>query len=126
MTAVISIISGFLHGLVMYTVLLYLPLFYQVVHLQTPFDAALSTLPFCVPIVIFGAVSGVIVDLLRKYCIILWLGWFLKYCVYRTILPGRQKHLHSGIICVSDLLWHRPRNSSHPLVHSHASQRGAC
>jgi hypothetical protein len=52
-------------------------LFYQAVYLQTPLDAALSSLPYCAVLVVFSAVSGAIVSLVRRYRVVLWVGWLL-------------------------------------------------
>ncbi|KAI7784401.1 hypothetical protein LA080_010184 [Diaporthe eres] len=46
-TAAMALIAGTLHGAVLYAVLLYFPLFFQVVFLQTPLKSAISMLPAC-------------------------------------------------------------------------------
>jgi MFS family permease len=61
----------------MYTVQAYLPLFFQAVFLQTSIQSAISTLPFCVVFVGFSAISGVIVNRLRRYRLVLMVGWVL-------------------------------------------------
>jgi MFS family permease len=76
-TAIAAIISGFVHGLLMYTFCQYLPLFFQAVFLQTPLQAAISTLPYNIVLVVFSALSGVAVNIARRYCIFLWIGWLL-------------------------------------------------
>jgi MFS family permease len=72
-----AILSGAIHGLLMYTVQAYLPLFFQAVFLQTTIQSAISTLPFCVVFVGFSAISGVIVNRLRRYRLVLMVGWVL-------------------------------------------------
>ena len=74
-TAGAVVISGFVCGLLTYTVLAYLPLFFQAVYLQAPLRAAISTLPICVLVVAFSAISGLVVDYFRQYRLVLWLGW---------------------------------------------------
>jgi MFS family permease len=76
-TAVMALIGGFIHGLIMYTMLLYLPLFFQAVFLQLPLQAAVSILPFCCLTVGFSIISPVVVELTRRYRLQLWLGWIL-------------------------------------------------
>lgn len=62
----------------MYSVSQYLPLFYEAVYLQSPFRAGLSTLPFSAVCIGFSAVSGVVVNHLRRYRMVLWIGWILS------------------------------------------------
>ncbi|KAI6083380.1 major facilitator superfamily domain-containing protein [Hypoxylon rubiginosum] len=76
-TATISLITGFIHGLILYTVLLYLPLYLQAVFLQLPLEAAKSILPIAVLVVVFSFVGPVVVEVTRRYRLIMWLGWTL-------------------------------------------------
>ncbi|KAF4632900.1 hypothetical protein G7Y89_g5221 [Cudoniella acicularis] len=76
-TANVAIVSGFVVGLVMYPVFQYLPLFFQAVFLQTPLKAAISTLPFCGVMLVFSAIAGVAISILRRYRWMLWISWFL-------------------------------------------------
>ena len=76
-TTIAAILSGSVHGLLMYTVLTYLPLFFQAVFLQTPLESAISTLPFSAAVVGFSAISGVIVNLVRRYRWVLLVAWVL-------------------------------------------------
>lgn len=74
-TTVASLITGFIHGLVLYTILLYLPLFFQAVFLKTPLKAAISFLPVCILTVTFSVVAPVTIELTRRYRVLLWAGW---------------------------------------------------
>jgi hypothetical protein len=72
-----GIISGFLYGFSMNAVLLYLPLFFQAVFLETPLEAARSTLPLCCLFVAMSIISSFLIDWTRKYRVVLWVGWSL-------------------------------------------------
>ncbi|KAI3321508.1 MFS general substrate transporter [Xylariaceae sp. AK1471] len=74
-TAVATLLGGFIHGLVLYPLLLYLPLFFQAVYLQDPLHAAVSILPLCVILITFSALSGFTIEHLRHYRWQLWVGW---------------------------------------------------
>ncbi|KAI0008840.1 MFS general substrate transporter [Xylariaceae sp. FL0662B] len=74
-TAVATLLGGFIHGLVLYPLLLYLPLFFQAVYLQVPLQAAISILPLCSVLIGFTAISGFAVEHLRHYRWQLWVGW---------------------------------------------------
>lgn len=76
-TSVSSLITGFIHGLILYTTLLYSPLFYEAVFLEAPLEAAKSTLPICTLVVAFSFVAPVIIEITRRYRVLLWVGWIL-------------------------------------------------
>ena len=77
----ISIIAGcmggFVYGSLLNSILLYLPLFYQAVYLETPLEAAKSTLPLCCLVVAMSIIVSVLIDRIRKYRLALWTGWTL-------------------------------------------------
>ncbi|KAI8626906.1 MFS general substrate transporter [Xylariaceae sp. FL1651] len=74
-TAIATLLGGFIHGLVLYPLILYLPLFFQAVYLQDPLQAAVSILPQNVLVIAFTALSGFTIEYLRHYRWQLWLGW---------------------------------------------------
>ncbi|KAI0005177.1 MFS general substrate transporter [Xylariaceae sp. FL0662B] len=76
-TTVASLITGFVHGAIMYTMLFYLPLFFQAVFLEAPLEAAKSTLPVCILTVAFSFVAPVVVEFTRRYRLLLWSGWII-------------------------------------------------
>ncbi|RYP35064.1 hypothetical protein DL767_003969 [Monosporascus sp. MG133] len=76
-TSISSLITGFVHGMVMYTMLQYLLLFFQAVFLEPPLKAALSSLPVCCLAVAFSFIAPVIIQLTRRYRLLLWLGWVI-------------------------------------------------
>ncbi|RDW58844.1 hypothetical protein BP6252_13320 [Coleophoma cylindrospora] len=72
-----GIVSGFLYGSLMNSTLLYLPLYFQAVYLETPIEAAKSTLPLCCLIVSMSIFASLLIDWSRKYRIVMWVGWSL-------------------------------------------------
>ncbi|KAK2850694.1 hypothetical protein FQN49_005407 [Arthroderma sp. PD_2] len=76
-TALVTMIGGFLHGAVLYTVLLYLPLFFQAVFLESPLQSAVSMIPFCCIQMAFSGISAVAVQYVRRYTWGIWTGWIL-------------------------------------------------
>jgi MFS family permease len=70
-------VSGFLYGSLMNAILLYLPLFFQAVYLETPIEAAKSILPLCCLLVAMSIIVSIIIDWSRRYRIALWAGWSL-------------------------------------------------
>lgn len=67
----ISIIAGcmggFVYGSLLNSILLYLPLVYQAVYLETPLEAAKSTLPLCCLVVAMSIIVSVLIDRIRRY-----------------------------------------------------------
>ncbi|KAI1380414.1 MFS general substrate transporter [Hypoxylon crocopeplum] len=82
-TSVSSLATGFIHGLILYTLLLYLPLFFQAVFLEAPLEAAKTVLPICTLVVAFSFFAPVIIELTRRYRILLWVGW-----IFTTVFLG--------------------------------------
>ncbi|KAF2993654.1 hypothetical protein E8E14_002155 [Neopestalotiopsis sp. 37M] len=75
--SVVTLIGGFIHGMVLYTLLLYLPLYFQAVYLEAPLQSAVSVLPFCCFVMVFTGIAAYAVELLRHYRWEIWLGWIL-------------------------------------------------
>jgi hypothetical protein len=107
-TAVSSLITAFIHGMIMYTLLLYLPLFFQAVFLESPLQAAKSMLPICCLVVAFSIIAPVTIELTRRYRLVVWLGWLLTalfsgvWCLVspiasRTMVNSLQALLGIGI-----------------------------
>lgn len=76
-TAIFSFIAGLIHGLMLYTILLYLPLFFEAVFLESSLEAAKSTLPMCCLCVASSFISPAIIEVTRRYRALLLGGWIL-------------------------------------------------
>lgn len=74
-TAIASLFTGFTHGCILYTILLYIPLYFQAVLLEPPLEAGKSTLPICCFVVAFSFVAPMVIELTRRYRVLIWLGW---------------------------------------------------
>ena len=74
-TAVVSFVGSFVHGMVVYCLLLYLPLFFQAVLLESPLQSAVSLLPLSIITVAVSVLSAVSVELFRRYRWNIWVGW---------------------------------------------------
>jgi MFS family permease len=74
-TSVMTLLTGTVHGLIIYPAITYLPLFFQAVRLQTPLQSAVSLLPACCGVVGFALLSGVAVELSRRYLWQFWASW---------------------------------------------------
>ncbi len=66
-TAVVTLIGAATHGAVLYSIMLYAPLFFQAVMLETPFRSAVSVLPTSACIVGFSIFGVVMVEIVRRY-----------------------------------------------------------
>ncbi|KAL6233148.1 hypothetical protein BDW75DRAFT_242268 [Aspergillus navahoensis] len=74
-TAQSTLLGSFIHGFVLYTLLQYLPLFFQAVYLESPLDSSISILPFCCVVFVFTGIAAFAVDFFRKYRWEIWTGW---------------------------------------------------
>lgn len=66
-TAVVALIGAAVHGAVLYSMILYLPLFFQAVMLETPFRSAVSVLPTSACTIGFSIVGVLAVEVVRRY-----------------------------------------------------------
>lgn len=76
-TALLTLMSAAIHGLIVYPATTYLPLLFQAVKLQTPFQSAISMLPACCGVIGFAVLSGVVVEATRRYVWQFWASWIL-------------------------------------------------
>lgn len=74
-TSLMTLTTGTLHGLIIYPATTYLPLFFQSVKLQSPLESAISMLPSCCGVVGFSLLSGVAVEINRRYLWQFWISW---------------------------------------------------
>jgi MFS family permease len=74
-TAVTSLVGAFMHGMIMYSLITYIPPFFQAVFLETPIQSAVTMLPMNVISMVFAGLSPAAVDYSRKYLWIIWFGW---------------------------------------------------
>ncbi|KAF2720421.1 MFS general substrate transporter [Polychaeton citri CBS 116435] len=70
-------LTGFLHGMVTYPLLFWLPLFFQAILLATPLHSAVLILPLCCSLIGFSLLSGILLDLTRQSRLQLWFAWLV-------------------------------------------------
>lgn len=76
-TGNLTLVGGFIHGMIMVSLLQYLPLLYQAVELQTAISSAIYLLPTVIISVVVAAVSMMMVPLFGGYVWILRLSWVI-------------------------------------------------
>jgi MFS family permease len=74
-TAVSVLVGTAIHGLLVYTGLWYLPLFFQAIKREAPLQSAVSIMPLSVITVVFAMLSPILVEQIRRYRLNIWLGW---------------------------------------------------
>ncbi|KAM4060798.1 major facilitator superfamily protein [Hirsutella rhossiliensis] len=76
-TSSFALLASFLHGVLVYSIIFFAPLYYQAVFLKAPMQSAISTLPLACCSVVFGIIGAVIVEVTRKYRLIILISWIL-------------------------------------------------
>lgn len=76
-TGNVTLIGGFIHGVVLVSLLQYLPLLYQAVELETAILSAVSLLPTVIISVVIAAVSMMMVPLFGGYVWLLRISWVI-------------------------------------------------
>ncbi|KAJ2899835.1 MFS transporter [Zalerion maritima] len=76
-TGNVTLVGGFIHGVILVSLLQYLPLLYQAVELETAILSAVSLLPTVIISVVVAAVSMMMVPLFGGYVWLLRLSWVI-------------------------------------------------
>lgn len=90
-TAAATLAGSFIHGLVLYTLIAFLPLYFQAILLRSPLEAAVSLVPFFVVLMAFTAIAAFAVEYWRRYLWLVWVGW-----VFLTLGTGLLGLWHAG------------------------------
>lgn len=126
-TAKSTLLGNFVHGAILFTVLQYLPLFYQAVELETVIGSAVALLPASIVCVIAAAGGVIIVGVVGKgYVWTIRLFWaeltlgtgllaLLDSDSYRSMLLGLPVIWSAGVGALMRLL-HLPMQASVPSV----------
>lgn len=96
-----TLMGGFVHGMIMFSILLYLPLFFQAVNLQTVIESAVTLLPTSVTSVFVAAASMVLISVvgggyrwvIRSSWVLLTLGAGLL----ALLGPDSDAHIRQGL-----------------------------
>ena len=76
-TANVTLTGAFIHGMILISLLQYLPLFYQAVELETAIGSAISLLPTVITSVVFAAISMMMVSIVGGYIWIIRFAWII-------------------------------------------------
>lgn len=79
-TALTTLVGSFVHGLIVYCMLAYLPIYLQAVRLEAPIRGAILAFPLGLTVVTFSVLSAIAVQLSRRYRWNIWLGWIFTAC----------------------------------------------
>ncbi|KAL5321758.1 hypothetical protein ACEPPN_009721 [Leptodophora sp. 'Broadleaf-Isolate-01'] len=76
-TAAITYLSTFLHGVILWTLIFYLPLYYEAVKGFTPTQAGIAVFPETFTVAPASLIMGLIVSRTGRYQFGVWTGWLL-------------------------------------------------
>ena len=102
-TTVTSFLGALLHGLVVYNLNTYLPMFIQAVFSETPLQSAITLLPMNIIAFFSAAVSPVAVSISRRYLPSIWSGWVLLTLgvgLLALLKPGDSVAFRTGLPAV--------------------------
>ncbi|KAK4450481.1 major facilitator superfamily domain-containing protein [Podospora aff. communis PSN243] len=102
-TAAVSLTGAFIHGMVVYCLMLYLPLFFQSTMMETPLQSVVSLLPLSIVSVVFAFLSAASVNYLRKYRWNIWSGWVFQ-CVGLGLLSLLGPSASTAVKVVSQVI----------------------
>jgi hypothetical protein len=76
-SAAVTYICTILHGLVLWCLLYYLPLYYEAVKNMSPIDAGLAVLPETLTLVPSSVITGLAITRTGSYRWAIWIGWII-------------------------------------------------
>lgn len=74
-TSSVTLLASFLHGAVVFSYILYTPLFFQAIYFDSPIKSAVNVLPLCCFSVAFSILAAVAVETMRKYKMVILGSW---------------------------------------------------
>ncbi|KAJ5895674.1 hypothetical protein N7495_007365 [Penicillium taxi] len=124
-------LQAFMHGLVVWCILYYLPLYYQAVQSYTPLMSGVALLPETFTISISAGLVGILITTTGYYYSALWVGWILtmtgvgllyllntKTAVYEWVLINLVVGLGTGSLFTSTNLAIQANRSSDEISHA--------
>ena len=121
-TALVTLVGAFVHGMVLHSILLYLPLIFDAVFLGTPLRSAISILPSCAFVMVFTVVAAIGVEYFRQYRWEIWLGWLLlAFGMVLSSLWDRNSSLAET--ASFQAIWHWPGYPLQRSAHTHRGER---
>lgn len=74
-TSAFSLLGAFLHGIIVFGVLFYLPIYFEGVIGDSPLRAAVEALALALPVTAFAIIAALAIDVVRRYTWSIWIGW---------------------------------------------------
>ncbi|WEW58148.1 hypothetical protein PRK78_003615 [Emydomyces testavorans] len=72
-----ALLGAFLHGIILYTVLFYIPIYFEGVLGLEPIPGAVNALPLSVGVSLSAVVAAFAIEYVRRYSWSVWSGWLL-------------------------------------------------
>ena len=76
-TGTIAITAALLHGIILFGVLFYIPIYFEGVIGDKPLRGSVEAMGLSLTVTIFAIIAAFAIDYVRKYCWIVWIGWVL-------------------------------------------------
>jgi len=76
-SAAVTYVCTTLHGLVLWCLLYYLPLYYEAVKDMSPIDAGVAVLPETLTLVPASVITGLLITRTGSYRWAIWIGWIV-------------------------------------------------
>lgn len=76
-TAAVTYFAAFVHGIILWSILYYLPLYFEAVKGYTPIVAGVAIFPLSFTVAPASVFAGVVISITGKYRNFTWAGWVL-------------------------------------------------
>lgn len=103
---VIAIFGAFLHGIIIFGVVFYLPIYFEGVIGDRPLRGAVEAFPLSFTVTPFAIIAAFGIDYVRRYCWAVWTGWTLTTVgmgLMSLIALGSSQASRSGLQIVAGI-----------------------
>jgi hypothetical protein len=76
-TAIVAYIGTLVQGLIVWSLLYYMPLYFEIAKNYSPVTSGVAIFPFTFTVAPAAVVVGLIITRTSRYRPLLWIGWFL-------------------------------------------------
>ena len=76
-TAIVAYLGTFVQGLIVWSLLYYMPLYFEVAKNYSPINSGVAIFPFTFTVAPAAVVVGLVITKTGRYRPSLWIGWFL-------------------------------------------------
>lgn len=95
-----ALLGAFIHGILLWSIVYYLPVYSEGVVQHTPLRAVVDSLPLAFTVTPMSIVCALLIERSKRYLWTVWLGWFLSTAGFGTFVflsYGTPPRIYNGL-----------------------------